>query len=152
MVSTSTAPGSYPGRLSPHEILVVAYVEFLRWVACDYFLTAHRVDARGICFEPRSASMRGRATDLCRLAEPTAEDIPEGVWRGSGGTPRLCAEALVLLAARRPRSPGRPRGAARSASRCAAAGSRRYRRAPSVLKTWTKTRHSDESSRCHHLR
>ena len=87
------------GRLSPHEILVVAFVEFLRWVECDYFLTTHHVDGRGICFEPLSASIRQRATDLCQLAEPTAGSIPEGVWRGSGGTARLRTEAFVLLAA-----------------------------------------------------
>lgn len=86
-----------PGRLSPHEILVVAFVEFLRWVECDYFLTTHHVDGRRICFEPRSASIRQRATDLCQLAEPLAGSIPAGVWRGSG-TARLRTEALVLLA------------------------------------------------------
>jgi hypothetical protein len=78
---------------------VVAYVEFLRWVACDYFLTASGVDIRGVCLEARSAPLRQRATDLCQLADPTAASLTEGVWRAAGGTARLVAEALDLLAA-----------------------------------------------------
>ena len=88
-----------PGRLSPHEILVVAYVEFLRWVDCDYAVKAHHAQLPGVCCEPRSAALRRRATDLCRLASPMAADLGDGVWRGSGGPVRLEDEALALLAA-----------------------------------------------------
>lgn len=88
-----------PGRSTRQEVLVVAYVEFLRWVACDYFLTADGVDARGICFEVQSGPLRQRATNLCRLADPTVPTLGQGVWRGTGGKVRLQAEALVLLAA-----------------------------------------------------
>jgi hypothetical protein len=88
-----------PGRLSPHEVLVVAYVEFLRWVACDYVVTTHHAELPGVCCEPRSAALRRRANDLCRLASPTAPDLGEGVWRGSGGPVRLEVEALADLAA-----------------------------------------------------
>jgi hypothetical protein len=86
-------------RLSPHDSLVVAYVEFLRWVARDYFLTAADVDVRGVCFEARSGPLRERATDLCRLADPRAAEITDGTWRSSGGVAQLSAEALALLAA-----------------------------------------------------
>lgn len=88
-----------PGRLSALEILVVAYVEYLRWVDCDYFLTAPGVDVRDIPYEAQSGLLRDRATDLCRLAEPASPAVTEWPWRRSGGKPRLCVEALVLLAA-----------------------------------------------------
>ncbi len=89
-----------PGRLTPAELFVVAYIEHLRRVSCDYHLTtALAALRRGIGLEVGARALAGRATDLCRLADPLAPDVPVAAWRAVGRRWGCELAALSELAA-----------------------------------------------------
>lgn len=88
-----------PGRMLSRELLVVAYIEHLRRVECDYHLTKAPTSLRaGIEIEVRGRSLSRRATGLCRLADPAAPDVGDGAWRAAGGRWGMTASALAELA------------------------------------------------------
>jgi hypothetical protein len=90
-----------PGRMTPRELLVVAFVEHLRRVDCDYHLMIPQAGlCEGIDFDPRGRALARRATDLSRLADPLAPDVGDAVWRAAGGRGGLTMAALAGLAAR----------------------------------------------------
>jgi hypothetical protein len=89
-----------PGRMTPRELLVVAYIEHLRRAECDYHLTDAPIALRrGIEIDARARSLCRRATGLCRLADPLAPDVADGAWRAADGRWGLTAAAMAELAA-----------------------------------------------------
>jgi hypothetical protein len=87
-----------PGRMTPRDALVAAYVEILRWVLCDPWWpgSAH---GGGVVIDRFDIVLRTRAVGLLRLTVPTAGAIAPSVLQGLGGASAVCGAALQELAA-----------------------------------------------------
>jgi hypothetical protein len=89
-----------PGRTSPRNELVDAFIEYLRWVECDPWRLQHPRQPRdeSVLGAQRGAVCR-RASNLRKFAVPRAGDIDPTVWTRAGRDAGVRALALRRLAA-----------------------------------------------------
>ncbi len=85
------------GRLTPREQLVEACIQHLIWVDLDPFAPERCRPPAKLPDQSRSC-LCGRASELRRLATPTAGDVSQSVWLDAGAFAGLRSRALDRLA------------------------------------------------------
>lgn len=89
-----------PGRTTPRDELVDAFMEYLRWVECDpWRLRNPRGVRKAAVLGAHRRALCRRASNLRKFAVPTAGDVDPAVWTRAGRDDGVRALALRRLAA-----------------------------------------------------